>query len=123
MPKQDGFIHIYYYYNRYTRLNTPRGYVGGMKTKPHATTHDETLHRLRRIAGQVEGVRRMVEDRKYCIDILTQIQAARSALRAVELQILKKHVDHCVRDAFASGAPAEADRKMDELLRVMKKPY
>ncbi len=87
------------------------------------TTHEGTLHRLRRIAGQVEGVRRMVEDRKYCIDILTQIQAARSALRAVELQILKKHVDHCVRDAFASGSPAEADQKMDELLRVMKKPY
>ena len=94
-----------------------------MKTTPHVTTHDETLHRLRRIAGQVEGVRRMVADRKYCIDIVTQIQAARSALRAVELQILKKHVDHCVRDAFASGSPAEADRKMDELLKVMKKPY
>ena len=94
-----------------------------MKTKPHGTTHEETLHRLRRIAGQVEGVRRMVEDRKYCIDILTQIQAARSALRAVELQILKKHVDHCVRDAFASGSPAEADRKIDELLQVLKKPY
>ena len=93
-----------------------------MKTKPNATTHDETLHRLRRIAGQVQGIQRMIDERKYCIDILTQIQAARSALRAVELQILKKHVDHCVRDAFASGSPAEADRKMDELLRVMKKP-
>ena len=94
-----------------------------MKTKPHATTHEETLHRLRRIAGQVQGIQRMVEDKQYCIDILTQIQAARSALRAVELRILKKHVDHCVRDAFASGSPAEADRKMEELLRVMKKPY
>lgn len=94
-----------------------------MKTKPHATTHEETLHRLRRIAGQVQGIQRMVEDKQYCIDILTQIQAARSALRAVELQILKKHVDHCVRDAFASGSPAEADQKMDELLRVLKKPY
>ena len=94
-----------------------------MKTNPHATTHEETLHRLRRIAGQVQGIQRMVDEKHYCIDILTQIQAARSALRAVELQILKKHVDHCVRDAFASGSPAEADRKMDELLRVMKKPY
>ena len=94
-----------------------------MKTKPHATTHEETLHRLRRIGGQVQGVQRMVEEGAYCIDILVQIQAARSALRAVELQILKKHMDHCVRDAFLSGSPAEADRKMDELLRVMKKPY
>lgn len=94
-----------------------------MKTKPHATTHEETLHRLRRIAGQVQGIQRMVAEKHYCIDIVTQIQAARSALRAVELQILKKHVDHCVRDAFASGSPTEADRKMDELLKVMKKPY
>ncbi len=94
-----------------------------MKTKAHPTTHEETLQRLRRIAGQVQGIQRMVAERKYCIDIVTQLQAARSALRAVEMQILKKHVDHCVRDAFASGSPAEADLKMDELLRVMKKPY
>ena len=94
-----------------------------MKTKPHATTHDETLTRLSRIAGQVQGVQRMVAERKYCIDIITQIQAARSALRAVELQILRKHMSHCVSDAFESGSPAEAGQKMAELLRVMKKQY
>ena len=89
----------------------------------YITAKDDYLKRLKRIEGQARGLQRMVDDEKYCIDILTQIQAARSALRAVELRILKKHVDHCVRDAFASGSPAEADRKMDELLRVMKKPY
>ncbi|NCA81724.1 MAG: transcriptional regulator [Opitutae bacterium] len=94
-----------------------------MKTKPHATTHEETRHRLRRIGGQVQGIQRMVEEGAYCIDILVQIQAARSALRAVELQILKKHMDHCVSDAFESGSPKEAAAKMDELLRVMKKQY
>ena len=94
-----------------------------MKTKPHSTTHDEALTRIARIAGQVQGVRRMVEERKYCIDIITQIQAARSALRAVELQILQKHMSHCVNDAFESGSPAEAGKKMAELLRVMKKQY
>lgn len=94
-----------------------------MKAKPHATTHDETLHRIRRIAGQVQGVQRMVEERKYCIDIITQIQAARSALHAVELQILKKHMAHCVSAAFASGSPAAAGEKIEELLRVMKKEY
>lgn len=94
-----------------------------MKAQPHATTHDETLHRIRRIAGQVQGVQRMVEERKYCIDIITQIQAARSALRAVELQILQKHMSHCVSDAFASGSPKAAGEKMEELLRVMKKQY
>ena len=94
-----------------------------MKTKPHSTTHEETLHRVRRIAGQVQGVRRMIEEKKYCIDIITQIQAARSALRAVELQILKKHMAHCVSNAFESGSPRQAEEKMAELLRVLKKQY
>ena len=94
-----------------------------MKTKPHATTHEETVRRLRRIAGQVQGVQRMIAEKKYCIDIITQIQAARSALRAVELQILQKHMSHCVSDAFESGSPQAAGEKMDELLRVMKKQY
>ena len=98
------------------------GYIAGMKTQPHSTAHEETLPRLARIAGQVQGIRRMVEERKYCIDILTQIQAARSALRAVELQILRKHMDHCVRDAFSSGSRKAAEEKMAELLRVMKRP-
>ena len=94
-----------------------------MKTKPHATTHDETLHRLRRIAGQVQGIQRMIEEKKYCIDIITQIQAARAALRAVELQILQKHMSHCVSDTFESGSSQDAGQKMDELLRVMKNQY
>ncbi len=94
-----------------------------MNAKPHTTTHEETLKRIRRIAGQVQGIGRMVDEKKYCIDIITQIQAARSALRAVELQILQKHMAHCVSDAFESGSPKEAGAKMDELLRVMKKQY
>jgi DNA-binding FrmR family transcriptional regulator len=87
------------------------------------TTHKETLNRLSRIAGQVQGIKRMVEEETYCIDIVTQIQAARSALRSVEMQILKKHMHHCVSNAFESGSQKEADEKMDELLRVMKKQY
>ena len=98
-------------------------YIQDMKTPPHSTTHEKTLHRLRRIGGQVQGIQRMVEEKKYCIDIITQIQAVRSALRAVELQILRKHMSHCVSDAFASGSQKNADQKMEELLRVMKKQY
>jgi len=94
-----------------------------MKTTEQVTTHEEAINRLSRIAGQVQGVRKMVEEKKYCIDIITQIQAVRSALRAVEMQILKKHMHHCVSDAFASGSQKDADEKMDELLRVMKKQY
>jgi len=94
-----------------------------MKTVEKTTTHDETLSRLARITGQVQGVRKMVEGKEYCIDIITQIQAARSALRSVEMQILKKHMHHCVNDAFSSGSKKDADKKMDELLNVMKKQY
>ena len=94
-----------------------------MKENEQVTTHKETLNRLSRIAGQVEGVKRMVEEEKYCIDIVTQIQAARSALRSVEMKILEKHMQHCVREAFTSGSQKNADEKMEELLRVMKKQY
>jgi len=94
-----------------------------MKKTKKVTTHEETLNRLSRIAGQVQGIRKMVDEQKYCIDIITQIQAVRSALRAVEMQILNKHMHHCVSDAFASGSRKEADEKMDELLRVMQKQY
>ncbi len=94
-----------------------------MKKTEQVTTHGETLNRLARIAGQVQGIRKMVDDQKYCIEIITQIQAVRSALRSVEMQILKKHMHHCVSDAFTSGSQKEADKKMDELLNVMKKQY
>lgn len=98
-------------------------YTQGMKKTKQVTTHKETLNRLARIAGQVQGVRKMVEEQKYCIDIITQIQAVRSALRSVEMQILKKHMHHCVSDAFSSGNQKDADEKMEELLHVMKKQY
>lgn len=98
------------------------GYFQDMKIKPHPT-HDETLQRLRRINGQVQGIQRMINERKYCVDIITQIQAARSALRAVELQILEKHMSHCVSDAFASGSTRDADEKVGELLRILKRQY
>ncbi|MBC8206129.1 MAG: metal-sensitive transcriptional regulator [Kiritimatiellales bacterium] len=87
------------------------------------TTHTETLNRLSRVAGQVQGIRRMVEEEKYCIDIITQIQAARSALRSVEMQILQKHMHHCVSSAVESGNKKESDEKLEELLCVMKKQY
>lgn len=87
------------------------------------TTHKESLNRLARIAGQVNGIKRMIEEEKYCIAIITQIQAARAALRSLELKILEKHMHHCVSDAFSSGNQKDADEKMEELLRVMKKQY
>ncbi|HKL22380.1 MAG TPA: metal-sensitive transcriptional regulator [Tichowtungia sp.] len=87
------------------------------------TTHKESLNRLARVRGQINGIKRMIEEEKYCIDIITQIQAARSALRSLELKILEKHMQHCVNNALTGGNHEEAEQKTAELLRVMKKQY
>ncbi len=74
---------------------------------------DEHLKRLRRIEGQVRGLQRMVEDDKYCIDILTQVSAATRALQSFSLALLDEHLNHCVVEAAAKGGP-EADAKVKE---------
>jgi DNA-binding FrmR family transcriptional regulator len=78
-----------------------------------------TLGRLGRIEGQVRGLARMVDDDRYCIDIVTQIAAVRAALRRVEEEILRDHVAHCVEHAIASGDKADQRRKVQELMDVM----
>jgi DNA-binding FrmR family transcriptional regulator len=79
----------------------------------------ETVKRLNRIEGQVRGLARMVEDDRYCIDIVTQIGAVRAALRRVEEEILRGHVAHCVEHAISSGDKADQRRKVKELMDVM----
>jgi DNA-binding FrmR family transcriptional regulator len=81
--------------------------------------HAGQLDRLRRIEGQVGGLVRMVEEERYCVDILTQIRAARAALRRVEEAVLREHVEHCVAQAIRSGDSAEQKAKVDELLDVV----
>jgi DNA-binding FrmR family transcriptional regulator len=92
-----------------------------MTKKPHKTTHEENLDRVKRIEGQVRGVRRMIEEREYCIDIITQIQAAQSALGSLARKILQKHMEHCVASALRSKSKSDAEEKMQELMRVMKR--
>src|SRR3954468_12048692 len=75
--------------------------------------------RLNRIEGQVRGLSRMVEEDRYCIDIVTQIAAVRAALRRVEEEILRDHVAHCVEHAIASGDKADQRRKIEELMTVI----
>jgi DNA-binding FrmR family transcriptional regulator len=77
--------------------------------------------RLSRIEGQVRGLTRMVEDDRYCIDIVTQIAAVRAALRRVEEEILRDHVAHCVDHAIASDNKAEQRRKIEELMAVVSR--
>lgn len=76
------------------------------------------LKRLGRIEGQVRGLARMVEDDRYCIDIVTQISAVRAALKRAEEEILRDHVGHCVEHAIASGNKSDQRRKISELMDV-----
>ena len=77
------------------------------------------LKRLKRIEGQIRGLAGMVEDDRYCIDVVTQIAAAKAALRRVEEEILRDHVAHCVEHAISSGDKADQRRKIAELMDVI----
>jgi len=79
------------------------------------------VKRLRRIEGQVRGIEKMVEDERYCIDILTQIAAANTALETVAFKVLDDHVNHCVADALASGDAEVAAEKSRELLDAVQR--
>jgi DNA-binding FrmR family transcriptional regulator len=79
------------------------------------------LRRLSRIEGQVRGLARMVEQDRYCIDIVTQISAVRAALRRAEEEILEDHVANCVEHAIASGDKREQRRKVNELMNVLSR--
>jgi CsoR family transcriptional regulator, copper-sensing transcriptional repressor len=83
------------------------------------TEHKQAnLKRLNRIEGQVRGLARMLEEDRYCIDIVTQISAVRAALRKVEEEVLRDHVGHCVEHAIASGNKSEQRKKVAELMDV-----
>ncbi|PWE18900.1 transcriptional regulator [Marinicauda salina] len=91
---------------------------------PHETAkHKATLDRLKRIEGQVRGVSAMVAEDRYCIDILTQLSAIKSALASVEREVLKNHARHCLESAIASGDPADQREKFEELVALLSKHY
>ena len=91
-------------------------------TTPPGYLHDkrDVLKRLRRIEGQARGIQRMVEDEKYCIDILTQISATTRALQAVSIGLLEQHLAHCVVDA-ARSSDAEAQEKVSEAVAAIQR--
>ncbi len=91
------------------------GYQSRM-TKPAKSAR---LKRLSRIEGQVRGLARMVEEDRYCIDIVTQIAAVRAALRRVEEDVLRDHISHCVAHAMQSGDAADQKQKIEELMDVL----
>jgi DNA-binding FrmR family transcriptional regulator len=84
-------------------------------------TKASCVKRLGRIEGQVRGLARMVEDDRYCIDVVTQIAAVRAALRRVEEEILQDHVSHCVEHAIRSGSVKDQRKKVAELIDVLSR--
>ena len=94
---------------------TPYGYMSNMQHEAKAAV----LKRLKKIEGQVGGLTRMVEDGRYCIDIVTQISAVRAALRRAEEEILRDHVGHCVEHAIASGDKTDQRKKIAEIIEVL----
>ena len=95
-----------------TKAKTHYGYV---------SDKEALVKRLHRIEGQVRGIERMLEEERYCIDILTQISAITTALDALGLKILGDHVNSCVADAFASGDQSAAAEKSRELLAAVER--
>jgi DNA-binding FrmR family transcriptional regulator len=87
----------------------------------YAENKDKLLKRLARAEGQVRGIARMVEEDRYCIDILTQLAAVDTALESVALEILEDHVKHCVASALASGDETDAETKIDELVEAVRR--
>ncbi|HLF50574.1 MAG TPA: metal-sensitive transcriptional regulator [Methylomirabilota bacterium] len=84
-------------------------------------TKGKTLGRLRRIEGQVQGIQRMVEEDKYCVDILLQLMAVQGAVEQVQKLVLAQHIESCVSDAIRSGNARDRQKKVDELLEVFSR--
>jgi DNA-binding FrmR family transcriptional regulator len=93
------------------------------ETQVHGYSADkeQLKKRLARIEGQVRGIAKMIDDDRYCIDILTQLGAVDTALEAVAIKVLEEHVRHCVAGALASGDKAAADEKSRELLEAVQR--
>ena len=85
----------------------------------YAADKEALVRRLHRIEGQVRGIERMIDDDRYCIDVLTQIAAVTTALESLAFLVLDDHVNHCVADALAAGDPEQATQKSKELLAAV----
>jgi len=89
--------------------------------KMEIEAHKKLKNRMSRIEGQVKGISNMIATEKYCIDILTQTKAIRSAIKSVELEILENHLNTCVKEAMESGDSNKSSEKLDEIMLLLKK--
>jgi CsoR family transcriptional regulator, copper-sensing transcriptional repressor len=85
------------------------------------TTHEEQLPFLKKIEGQVAGIQRMIKEKRYCIDILTQIRSCIGALHRVEGNVFRKHLEGCVAGAMRGKSEAEKQKKIDEVIELLEK--
>lgn len=93
----------------------------GLPVNKQHPCHSGDIPRLNRIAGQVEGVKKMIDEGRYCPDILMQLRAIRSAIKNVEANILDRHLEHCVHDAVNSGNTKQQKQKLDEIKELFKR--
>jgi len=91
-----------------------------MKMKK-GTTHEEQLLYLKKIEGQIRGIQKMIDDRRYCVDILTQLHSVLGAILKVEENIFKKHLEGCIRGALMGKSELERKKKIDEVLELIAK--
>jgi len=89
--------------------------------KKQTTTHHEELPRLRRIEGQIRGIQRMIEEERYCIDILTQISSVVGAIMRVEENILHRNLRGCVNASFRKGSKEDREKKIEEIIQLLQK--
>ena len=85
------------------------------------TTHEQELVRLKRIEGQIRGIHKMIQDKRYCIDILTQLSSVSGAVKSVEQNILERHLKGCVQHSFCQGSPEDREKKVEEVIGIFKK--
>lgn len=81
-------------------------------------SHERILPRLRRVQGQIEGISRMIEDRRYCPEILTQMRAAQAAIKSLEAEVLRTHLENCVKEALKSKNEKQAMDKIEEIVKL-----
>ena len=83
--------------------------------------HSEDLVRLKRIRGQIEGVERMINEGRYCVDIVNQMRSIQAAIKSTEMLIMERHVRHCVKDAIDANDTRLTEQKINELLTLFQK--
>jgi DNA-binding FrmR family transcriptional regulator len=91
-----------------------------MAKKGKYPSHKDQLSRLKRIEGQVRGIQKMIEDGRYCVDIITQLESITSAIAGLQEQILRRHLEHCVTTAMQGGSEADKQEKITEIIGILK---